>query len=568
MPNRMLIVVCCCLMGTAVLAQNGKEFTAAKKASPRKTSVTAPQAALTPQEERGYKMLDLAEAQASAGESDMRAWSLWQIALAYERTDKTKALGLLDKALQAAREIQDDRSAQMGESAITASGTSTSYAVNPRAYLEREILKSIATIAPDRGEKLLDQVDSRSAQSILASLLTQYCKKGQTERALQLVYRIASRGEMPYDEAMRLMAAMKPEQSSDLARLFMESLVSYRNFSPHRNGAKSAEAFSTMVRQYWMRVPPDAARNAVEELLNQARESEDEQRMKVSVVSSGDEPTFSGSQFEYLLWQMLPILKRLDEGAAREYSKKYTRVAGLQPDSTNSNSPDQPSTSAGESKPKPSMSAAMEGRDPQDAIGVVTEMPKVEQALANASSGHASDAITNTASISDQRLRAYCYEMIARMTWKKDAGAARDAMAKLLETAEKLDAEQQLRTYFSASQTYLLMGQEEDAKKAIEKGLADAGKLYKRDSDANDPNRAMKAFWVSTVGYCALLRQAGRISPAWASSIAQNIDDPEVKLAAYIALASQWLNTPFGAPVIVTKKKGRVAVSKLEELSQ
>jgi len=105
------------------------------------------------------------------------------------------------------------------------------------------------------------------------------------------------------------------------------------------------------------------------------------------------------------------------------------------------------------------------------------------------------------------------------------------------------------------------MDQLDDAKKSIEQGMSVAGKLYQSDSDQDDPNTALKAFWPSTNAYCALLRQAARISHPWAISLLKDIKDPEIKVAAETALAGGLLNAPLGPSTITTTKKNSNSMS-------
>jgi hypothetical protein len=88
-----------------------------------------------------------------------------------------------------------------------------------------------------------------------------------------------------------------------------------------------------------------------------------------------------------------------------------------------------------------------------------------------------------------------------------------------------------------------------------------AGKLYAVDSDDDDPNTALKAFWPSTNAYCVLLREAARISPPWAISLLPSIKDPEIRVAAETALAGGWLDAPIGPNTIMTTKKNSNSIS-------
>jgi hypothetical protein len=88
-----------------------------------------------------------------------------------------------------------------------------------------------------------------------------------------------------------------------------------------------------------------------------------------------------------------------------------------------------------------------------------------------------------------------------------------------------------------------------------------AGKLYEKDSDEDDPNTALKAFWPSTNAYCTMIRQAAGISQTWAISLLQSIKDPEIKVAAETSLAGGWLQSPAGPSTIMTTKKTSNSIS-------
>jgi hypothetical protein len=113
-----------------------------------------------------------------------------------------------------------------------------------------------------------------------------------------------------------------------------------------------------------------------------------------------------------------------------------------------------------------------------------------------------------------------------------------------------------------------MMGDPESAKDAIEKGLGSAADLYKQDTDSDDPNTAFAAFWPSTNAYCVLLRQARRISEAWAVTLLKEIDNPEIRFAAEAAMAGSALNIPESRETIITAKRRGFKISLGAESAQ
>jgi tetratricopeptide (TPR) repeat protein len=555
MSRRLLMALAVAVLGAFAAAQVQSESQQITRA-PAGTvgsEINKPKALTPEQQKRGMDLLQIAEADAGGLEGGMRAWALWQIARGYERTDKKKALELLENALTATRSMEDDGS---GSAANRSLGPGTT-----RAQLQEQILKEIVPLAPSRADDLLSQVDASGREKVLTALLAYYEKNKQTDHILEIIYRIGAEHEFPYGAASRVMEGMKPEQSAEFMQLFMAALASYRDHSPHDNTMNVGTGdFPGMVTRYWKRLPKEVVRQSIDEILKQAESPQKDGKKSGSFSLASDKGTASfGSMYEYRLFQMLPVLREIDESAAEELLKKYREVATQlekYPDGSNSLLP-QPGAPS-DKKPPAAATSGMSfsiGGTPSTIGAKMAEMSRVQKLVADAEAGHAPDAMANAPSISDPDLRAQLYQGIARVTWKKQGSIATSAIDKMLDVADKLEPARQLNSYRAAADIYLQMGETDSAKKMIEKGLAIADKVYQADTNADDPNKALKAFWPSTDAYRGLLRQAGAISPAWALTLLKEISDPEVKVAAESSLAGSWLNVPMGMTIVQTSKK-------------
>jgi hypothetical protein len=77
----------------------------------------------------------------------------------------------------------------------------------------------------------------------------------------------------------------------------------------------------------------------------------------------------------------------------------------------------------------------------------------------------------------------------------------------------------------------------------------------KEDSDDDDPNQAMKAFWPSTSLALELVTARAKMSPDEVWTIIHSIADPALRLICQVAFAEKILNVAFEpTPVIVRKK--------------
>jgi hypothetical protein len=164
------------------------------------------------------------------------------------------------------------------------------------------------------------------------------------------------------------------------------------------------------------------------------------------------------------------------------------------------------------------------------------------------------EALARVPTISDPEARASALQGIAKANAKKDPAVAKSALKELLELGTKLDGFMQARAMYSCAKLYMQMGEAEDAKKAIEQGIAGAEKMYKEDSDGN---KALKIYWPSTQAYALLLGSAGQVSAAWAVTLLDQMPDVDVKTVAEASLASAWLRVPGAFEVTTMSKRGR-----------
>ncbi|MFB3813776.1 MAG: hypothetical protein ACE14L_06655 [Terriglobales bacterium] len=519
----------------AALAQTRQEATVMMR-GPSAPAADKTRAKVMPKYQKyGMEMLKIAEADAGALEGGMRAYAYWQLARAYERSDKKKALELLESALLAMRAYDDDH---MNGSL--------------KQRLEEDILRSMAPMAPQRVDELITQVDAAAREKVLTSLLAYYEQNKQSDRVLELIYRIGQESEIPYDAASRYLMSLKPEQSGELLQLFTASLSSYRD---HPHPLFENKGFPDMIVRFWNRLPKNLVREAIDEVLGQAEAADKkEQGKKPSIAMASDKGSVSfTSLYEYRLFQLLPVLRRIDESGAEELLRKYQQVSATldkYPEGTSSFAPDSDSPGEKPGGKRGGMMFSVSG-GPNDMAAKMAEMSRAQKILADADK-HPEQALANIETLQDLDIRAQTLDNFARVNSKQHASSARSALAKLSDIVEKVEPMARVRLVVSIARTYQNMGDNDSAKKAVEKGLKIAEASLQEDSNADRPNKALKAFWPSTNGYCALLRVAGSISPAWALSLLKEIPDTEIKANAEIALAAAWLNVPTGTEVSAT----------------
>ncbi len=170
--------------------------------------------------------------------------------------------------------------------------------------------------------------------------------------------------------------------------------------------------------------------------------------------------------------------------------------------------------------------------------------------------------------------RASGYERLARMCVKNKPSLAKTILDRMLElpanAGDALDSGRAVDLYETAADLYLQLEEPQSARKAIERGLAAVEKVRKQDTDPDDPNKALKAFWPSTTAWVRFAQLASKVSPDLVLSIIKETPDPDVQLLQRVMLAGTYLKVPLGpTTTIVESKKGTtMSTNTGEEESQ
>ncbi len=556
------ILAALCLVSISMFAQEAQQTQIQRNmqqtepqkpvAAKKKTSVEQAQ-----QEERGRRMLELAEAQAAGLQGGMRAYAFWQLARTYQRSDKAKALELLEGAMTATRDMEDGNQRN-----------------RTRTTLQQQVLQDMVPLAPQHAEELLGLVEADSREPVLNALLGYYEKNNDLDHGMELVYRIGQEKEIPYQAAGRIMAALPPERSGDLLQLFTVAFASYRDHQ-HTELAMGGTDFASLVVQFWQKLPANLTHDAIDEVLKQASAVKD---AHLSMSNEKGAAAFN-SYYDYRLFQLLPVLRNIDESEANELLKKNQEMKAMlakYPEGLGTFAPNMagPPPPAGAQPEKrggtglgmgTSMAVSSGGARLSGADSMMLQQQQANKIL-NDAEEHPDAAIGQAALLPNVDMRANVYQMIARAVAKKSPSTARTALDKALSIVDQVQPMQQVGIVRSAAELYLQMGEIEDAKKTVERGFKIADRLLATDTNADDPNQALKAYWPSAEAWRSFTRLAGQISPTWAMAQIDDIQDPEMKVMAQTALAQQWLDVTRGGTTVMSQtKKGNMMMRENEQ---
>ena len=128
-------------------------------------------------------------------------------------------------------------------------------------------------------------------------------------------------------------------------------------------------------------------------------------------------------------------------------------------------------------------------------------------------------------------------------------------MDELKKMAEDLAPQAQVIYLASAADLYLQLGDQDSAERIVSKGFKAAEALLEKDTDADDPNLALKAWWPSADAYRRFIEVEAKISHSTTANILKEIKDPEIRTVESIIVARTLLGDPPKGYQITRRKR-------------
>jgi hypothetical protein len=523
--------------------------------APATTEKRASDLKLTPQQKRALRLLQSAQAEAVALQPDMRAYVLMQVADGYQKVDPSKTDALLKEAFTASLSIED-----IAPPSDDGAECQSMQGCGIKPWLQSDILLAMRSLAD--AEALLPHAQPQVRRQVSESLIFRYVEKKDFDRAKEIIGALASQGDYPYEAAMHLMLAIPMAATSDRTVIFAQALNAYRQQGESYSYGGGFEGMPGMVMRFWHDVPPAMVVDAIDQILENAKDSSVGPN-NVHLTFSGDAGTVAlSSQYQYRLFQLLPVLQELDkpkaEGLLRD-NPDLQALLGRFPEGLQAVRPDYAlhPTKDGDT-PIVRMSASLGNTAPATintlAMQAQLEIQRRERQVAAETENDPRQALADAMSLPDvppegaqNSPRARALLRIAKKLGKKNPSVTKDALGEARKSLTHIALMIQAQNLDEVAEQYLEIGDEDDADKTIKEALQVAEKLYAKDSDDGDPNEVFKGTWPSTNQWRHCVQITARFSPSAAEAIIAGIRDPEIVAFEKVYFASALIGVSQGA---------------------
>ena len=490
---------------------------------------------LTTQQRHGLRLLKAAEAQAAGLSPDMRAFVLWKAGVGYEKLNQRQAISSYKRAFAVTHEIEDRAEQTEDESC-------PDEVCHVKRWIQRGLLFRMARLSPETVEQLLGQAEPAIRSSISATLIREYARKKETEHAKALLTQLAEEDWYPYFAAAELMSAL-PADSPDHLVVFTQALNYFEQHKPPHHGLM--DDLGTMVVRLWRGLPPSVVLQAIDAVLEKAKETDAEHGMQIGIETrKGGVLNFS-SGYEYRLFQVLPVLKELDpERSERLLRENSNAKNALDQYSRGRQSVDAANRDATTTKDDRAWEIRSMTFLPRDSAGFIAEMQAREaavrdlqrrmSAIEEEAAKDPKEALVDCSNMpltgpdGNESPRVVCLERLGRVLARKSPFVAKSALDEARKNLDGYAPYDRGETLANEAELYLLIEDVDSAKKNLEEAAKAAEKIYASDSDERDPNLAFKGTWPSAAVWRHCVRVAARFSPRLAEQLIGGIADNDI----------------------------------------
>jgi hypothetical protein len=506
-----------------------------------RAEIVAPK--LTPEQKRGLRLLKTAESESAGLQPDMRAFVLWRASYAYTKLDPKHAEKLSWNAFTATQVIED-ASANDHCAALGSAG-------DIKSWIQQRVLSDM--VHKDQlldVEQLLPRATAPVRNEVTAELVRYYESKKELTHAESLLSQLADSGAYPFGAAADLVTALGAEHSADRMSIFNQAL---NNFEEHATETGfGGDDISSFIERTWKDVPPGLVLEAIGKVLEAATDSGSQSHYS---MSSAKGSVVLNSDYALRLFQLLPILQELDKDKAEALLRDQTEVAeqlktfpgGMQSLKSENQSLSYGVTGSGsgigDAAAKQQIAAQMQSRieevlkkadtDPSGSLATALTLPV--HGMFESSSPR-SDALLG----------------IAEKTAVKKASVSKSALDEFSRIQDQLSP-QEMTGIDRLPELYLKIEDIDGAKKAVDILVKAAGKIYEKDRDADNPNKAFKGTWPSVDLWRKAILEGGKISPSLPEEIIAGLQDEEIATFEKVAFGSALVGgSASDAPMLVS----------------
>ncbi|HXY51733.1 MAG TPA: hypothetical protein VEI01_19960 [Terriglobales bacterium] len=417
------------------------------------------------------------------------------------------------------------------------------YNLETKRRLQEFALTDLLIVDEAKVESLLPQAEPDVRANLLIWMISRATTGKRLDRAVELLNRVPPKENFPYGEATQLMLALPAERDTDKQEIFRLAMAADRQ---QQSVAIGGDDFASMIVRFWQHLHRALVLAAIHQVLDAA---ESREGSGVTLNTTSGTVGFT-RQLDYRLFELLPILKQLDNDEADKLLKD-SQQAQFQlkqfPSGLQSIDPTIRDTPAKEGE-RQEIGGSW---GPPDKIDQISQATKAQvEEIERTAESNPRQAMATAATLPEsvgpawrvEFPRSQAYLGIARTLMTKNHSAAKDALEQMAESLEHTPhLYRAMDNWVEGIAISKKMDEVDLALKLFRSGMEQADKLRSDDADPDDPNIGLKGWWPSVSAYWRLVLAVSQFSPQTALEQVREIKDPEILLLLEVRLANRSL---------------------------
>lgn len=478
---------------------------------------------------KARQLLETAVGTLGSAQPEVQAVALTQLGVAYRAFSKKKALEFLQQAFDVA-----------GALPAGAGGRS-------RSRLQVETVRSVADLDVSEAIRMLRAMPATGSTAYDLRVWAAYrivevlLAKDQIDPAIEVVNSLGSNGAYPFGAASLIFAKL-PDEDSRRITLFGSAMAAY--------AARPDRAFVQMLARHWRRVPRRMAESALDSVLKQTLETKTDQGFEMLSISTESATVSLRSAQDADLFELIEVIRALEPKRAEEIlaaRRELKSVLEAHPQGAQSIKGANTTMIKTGSRNPPQAANPMIREQLRAASGqqlMALAATRSAAALA-ALKDDPQRAVSAAKLIPIPSRQAEVLGVIARSVGEKDPATARSVLNQCLAlVADLKEPADRIGPWDSIADAAYVLGDDKLVAEAIEKGMADAAELYKKDTNTDSPNTRPPQDWPSTMAFLRIIGRATRLLGVASELLLLKISDPDLNLLARIEMANRLLGRP------------------------
>jgi hypothetical protein len=416
-----------------------------------------------------------------------------------------------------------------------------------RVMLQTEVVKCLTNFDVDEAIAMLKQIapttrgyDARGYPEYL--IVAELLAKNRIADSIALLNAMASTGNFSYRSAAQIIKKLPANDPQGLF-IFGSAVSEYTS--------KPDVAFGELPVSCWKSLPKQTVEHAVDLVMKSVLDSKNSPATESMSISTGNATVNLGSKQNLELFSIVPVIRGLDP-------KRADEILATRPELKSAlETYPEGMASLGKDGGRVTMFkvGVRQGVDPQKAADAhkaaearmrfqAMATTRAEAALA-ALKDDPQKAISLAKTVPVPAMQAQVLGSIAQGVAEKDPATARSVLKQCLALVDELkDPGQRTGPLESIARAAHQIQDEKMTWELLDRLLADADELYKKDTNADRPNRSFRENWPSVDAYRRAAYRAAEFFGVDAEPVLFKITDQEINLLVRIEMAQALLGRP------------------------